>query len=457
MLIAIIVMNYCNEAASLLIILMVMKPYSALLGMAFVFLEGKKMAYTKKPLSMTILASSLMAILTTPAVQAEDAFIDALTNGKVSFSARVRYESVEQDNALKDADALTLRTTLGYKTGQFKGFSGFLELEDVSELGSDSYNSTTNGQGTYSVVADPDGTEVNQAYLQYNGFDTEFKFGRQELSYRNAPFHRHIGNVLWRQNHQSFDAFAVSNSALQDTKLSYAYINKVNTIFGDDRTVGTFIKDGVIDLDAHLLNAQYSGLPIGKLEAYGYFLDYDDNAALSSQTIGARLSGAQAVNEAVKVIYTAEYANQDDYKEGTMDEQDYYLFELGAKYKGWLAKVSHEVQEGDGTSSFKTPLGTNHAYQGWADQFLTTPAQGLEDTYFTVVGNVMGAKLVAAYHDFKTDQGNLDAGDEFDILLQKTFAKHYTLGVKYADYNADDEFSSTVDTEKFWLYGQVKF
>ncbi len=415
------------------------------------------MAIMKKPVSMTLLATAMSSIFTATAVQAELNFSEALTEGKVSFSARARYESVDQDNALDNADAFTLRTTLGYKTGQFKGFSGFVELEDVSELGSDSYNSTTNGQTAYSVVADPDGTEVNQAYLQYNGFGSEFKLGRQELSYRQAPFHRFIGNVLWRQNHQSFDAFSLSNTSIADTKLSYAYINKVNTIFGDDRNVGSFIKNGVIDLDAHLFNAQYSGLSVGKLEAYGYLLDYEDAKTSSSQTFGLRLSGAQPVNDDVKVIYTAEYASQDDYKDGTMDEQGYYLVELGAKYKGWLAKLSHEVQEGDGVSSFKTPLGTNHAYQGWADQFLTTPAQGLEDTYITVVGNLLGMKLVAAYHDFETDEGGLDAGSEIDVLLQKSFAKYYTVGVKFADYNADDEYAATVDTQKFWLFGQVKF
>lgn len=415
------------------------------------------MAIMKKPVSMTLLATAMSSIFTATAVQAELNFSEALTEGKVSFSARARYESVDQDNALDNADAFTLRTTLGYKTGQFKGFSGFVELEDVSELGSDSYNSTTNGQTAYSVVADPDGTEVNQAYLQYNGFGSEFKLGRQELSYRQAPFHRFIGNVLWRQNHQSFDAFSLSNTSIADTKLSYAYINKVNTIFGDDRNVGSFIKNGVIDLDAHLFNAQYSGLSVGKLEAYGYLLDYEDAKTSSSQTFGLRLSGAQPFNDDVKVIYTAEYASQDDYKDGTMDEQGYYLVELGAKYKGWLAKLSHEVQEGDGVSSFKTPLGTNHAYQGWADQFLTTPAQGLEDTYITVVGNLLGMKLVAAYHDFETDEGGLDAGSEIDVLLQKSFAKYYTVGVKFADYNADDEYAATVDTQKFWLFGQVKF
>jgi hypothetical protein len=123
-----------------------------------------------------------------------------------------------------------------------------------------------------------------------------------------------------------------------------------------------------------------------------------------------------------------------------------------------MAKLSYEVQEGDGTDSFKTPLGTNHAFQGWADQFLNTPAQGLKDAYLTVVGNVIfGAKLIVSYHDFETDQDSLDAGNELDVLLEKTFNQHYTVGVKYADYQADDEFPSLVDTEKFWVYGQVKF
>jgi len=403
------------------------------------------------------LAASIGAIVSLPSTaMAEDAFFEALTGGKVSFSARARYETVDQDNALKDADAFTVRTTLGYKTGSFHGFSAFAEVEDVSDLGSDDYNNTTNGEGTYSVIADPDGTEVNQAYLQYNGFDTEVKFGRQEITYRNAPFHRFVGNVLWRQNHQSFDAFSFSNTSFADTTINYAYIDEVHTIFGDDRDAG-IIKGGDIDLDAHLVNLKYSGLSAGKLEAYGYFLDYNDNEAASSQTLGLRFNGAQPVNDDWKVIYTAEYANQDDYQDGTMDDQSYFLGEVGAKYKGWLAKLSYELQEGDGTDSFKTPLGTNHAFQGWADQFLTTPAAGLEDTYVTVVGKVLGAKVVAVYHDFETDKGSEDAGEEFDILVAKTFNKHYTVGAKYSDYNAGHASVGKVDTEKFWLFGQVKF
>ena len=212
-------------------------------------------------------------------------------------------------------------------------------------------------------------------------------------------------------------------------------------------------------MNSHLFNVQYSGLSIGKLEAYSYLLDYEDAAKdnpNSTATYGLRLSGAKPINDSVTAVYTAEYATQHDYADGKMDPQDYYLVELGGKYQGWFAKLSYEVQEGDGTYSFKTPLGTNHAFQGWADVFLTTPNAGLIDTYFTVVGNVAGAKLIAVYHDFETDKGSLDAGNEFDVMLQKTFMEHYTLGISYADYNADKDFGG-VDTDKFWLYGQLKF
>jgi hypothetical protein len=415
----------------------------------------------KKLTALTVMATGLSSFAFVPsAVQAEDAFMEALTGGKVSFSARARYENVDQDGIDKEADAYTLRTTLGYQTGAFHGFSGFVEFEDVSHLGSDKFNAAgTNNEPSYPIVADPEGTEVNQAYLAYNNFDTTFKFGRQIVTFRGAPFHRFIGTVGWRQNWQTFDAFSIVNKSLPDTTLSYAYLNQVHTIFGEDRTVAPILNDGDIDMDSHLFNIQYSGLPVGSLEGYAYLLDYEDapdNNKNSTATYGLRLAGAQAVNDAFKVIYTAEYATQDDYADGQMDQQDYYLLELGGKYKGWLLKLSHEVQEGDGVDAFRTPLGTNHAYQGWADKFLSTPVQGLEDTYVTLVGHIMGAKLVAAYHDFETDENSLDAGEEFDIMLAKTFKKHYTLGVKYADYNADDEFGLT-DTEKFWLWGQVKF
>ena len=44
------------------------------------------------------------------------------------------------------------------------------------------------------------------------------------------------------------------------------------------------------------------------------------------------------------------------------------------------------VEQLDGrglNKTFDTPLGTNHAFQGWADLFLITPADGIRDVFGT--------------------------------------------------------------------------
>ena len=89
---------------------------------------------------MQVAALSTLAL---PAF-AGDSFMDALTGGKPSLDVRYRYESVDQNNALKNADASTLRLRFGYETGEYKGFGVMLEGEHLSAIGDDDYNSTTN-------------------------------------------------------------------------------------------------------------------------------------------------------------------------------------------------------------------------------------------------------------------------------------------------------------------------
>ena len=44
----------------------------------------------------------------------------------------------------------------------------------------------------------------------------------------------------------------------------------------------------------------------------------------------------------------------------------------------------------DGKVAFNTPLATKHKFNGWADKFLGTPKEGLEDVYLTAKGKVSG-------------------------------------------------------------------
>lgn len=373
---------------------------------------------------------------------------EAIAGGKAGLDLRYRYERVEQDNPLRDANASTLRTRLNYATGAFEGFAAFIEFDDVRVLGSERYNNATglpSAQTQYSVVADPEGTEVNQAFLSYAGFpDSLLKLGRQRIIYDNARF---IGNVGWRQNEQTYDAFSVVNGSLADTQLSYAYIDKVNRIFGEDSP------NGETDMKSHLLNLGYSGFEAGKLSLYGYFLEYADAPAASNRTLGARFAGGYSLEGDNRLLYTLEYAKQDDYKRGASNiDADYYLLELGARVSGVTALVGHEVLGVDG-SAFSTPLATAHAFNGWADVFLATPADGLRDTYFKLSGAFAGTGLAAAYHDFAADRGGDDYGTEINLQATRSFGRVNMLA-KYARYSADD---FATDTSKFWLMAQVAF
>ncbi len=382
--------------------------------------------------------------LITPAVAA-DSFTDALTGGKASVDIRLRYETVEQNNALQDADALTVRTRLGYRTGDFMGFSAFVEAEDVTPLMDEDYNDTLNGNTLYSVIADPDVTEINRASISYAGFaGTTLSYGRQRIILDNARF---VGNVGWRQNEQTFDGLLVENSSLADTALSYAYLTNVNTITGGD-----------VDVRVHLLNGSYSGFALGTLTGYGYFIENRSAPSTSSQTLGLRFSGKHMLSEEMKLLYTAEYAKQQDYKSGASGiDADYTFLEGGMWTPMLTVKLGYEILGNDTVSGFETPLATKHAFNGWTDQFLNTPTNGLKDVYILATGKVAGIKLLGVIHEFEEDRGGLDLGSEWGVLAAKKFGKHYNAGIKYASYSAGDVTAGKVDTDKLWLWGGLNF
>jgi hypothetical protein len=107
--------------------------------------------------------------------------------------------------------------------------------------------------------------------------------GRQRIVFGDARF---VGNAPWRQHEQTFDALLVLNSSLPATTLGYAYVSRVNRMFGPDSPIGIY------DSHSHLFNAVYSGfLPVLKLESYAYLLDFDQASTLSTATYGFRGDG----------------------------------------------------------------------------------------------------------------------------------------------------------------------
>lgn len=384
------------------------------------------------------LAVAVALALMNPAVWADDAPADlaaAIAGGKVNLDLRLRYETVEQNNPLDDADAVTVRTRLGYTTKPWHALSAFVEMENTSAL-IDDYAPATPG---HSVVADPEGSEVNQYGLRYAGVPgLAAALGRSKLILDNA---RWIGNVGWRQNEQTFDGAFLKYRGLSTLTGQYAYLSNVNTITATNA-----------DLDGHLFNLAWAVLPQLTLTAYAYLLDYAPASTADVDTIGLRASGKIALGGAVKLIYAAEYAQQDAETATDDFSADYLLAELGVGFKPVTVTLGYEVLgSDDGFYGLQTPLATKHAFQGWADVYLSTPATGVKDLYVSAQGELGPVKLAAVYHEFRADEaapGLDDYGSEIDLSAGMKLAGKLSGLLKYASYSADD---FGVDTDKLWM------
>ena len=358
---------------------------------------------------------------------------------------RLRYEAVNQDNALRDADALTLRSRLGYKSPTWDGFSALIEVEDSTSL-IDDFSVPPAGvrTGQYSVIADPEVTEIDQAFVQYSNAVVTAKLGRQAFT---LDGHRFVGHVGWRQDRQTFDGLVVSAKPSESWTMTAAYINKRNRIFAEEAD---------IDSEDIILNTAYQ-TKLGKLVGYGYLLEQDDNASSELDTYGVSLSGAKPLTD-TKILYEVEYATQD--KAGAFDT-DYIKLEGGVVYAGLTTKLGMEILGSDGgQTGFATPLATLHKFNGWSDQFLATPNAGLEDLYFSVAGALAGGQWLAVYHDFSADvalEGNRDLGDELNLQYTRGINKYFSAGIKFSAYSAGNSVFGKVDTDKLWLWAGAKF
>ncbi len=379
----------------------------------------------KKIAGNSVVALAVAVSLNTAVISSVQAagFNEAMTGGTFKGSLRPRIEFVDQENISDNAQATTVRGAFQYTTGAWKGLQLKAELEAVMGIGSEKYNSTANDKDQYPTVADPSGGHFNRMFLFHKAENYTAGYGRDEIIYDNW---RWVGNVGWRQNHQTFNSAKIDGSA---GAISYhaAYVTKRYKI--TQYATGEDLKS------SYFLNGGYD-LSFGKLSAYYYGYEFDNGTNVATQTYGASLSGAPG-----SFIYRAELATQkrDLANAGTDASASYYHLIAGMKVAKMKFLLGYELLGSDsGNYSVKADFGTNHKFNGFADQFLSTPDAGLKDSYATAVVPVAGMKFVATYHVFKPDNTSSfdEYGTEFDLVLAKKMSKQVSLLAKYAGYSA---------------------
>jgi hypothetical protein len=326
-------------------------------------------------------------------------------------------------------------------------WSGFTEFDYIGEVLLHEFNNlggSSPDRNRYPVVADPKGPDLNQLYLDYDGFvDSKLRVGRQRINLDNQRF---VGGVGWRQNEQTFDSASLMYGGLPKTNLFYSYVTAVRRVFGDE------VPAGRNDTDTHLLNGSIGLNGDWTLTPYVYYIDNADVASFSTSTIGARLTGGIAVGKS-KLNVEAELATQSDAANNPVSYDAQYI-NLGASWvlsNGLSLGLSWESLGGDTSTagaSFRTPLATLHPFQGWADQFLTTPDEGIDDFYVTVAYKMDDWTFTGVYHDFSAQAGSQDWGTEIDLSANLRLGEHYALLFKAALYDARQH---AADTSKVWI------
>jgi hypothetical protein len=418
------------------------------------------MQFNKKILSIALLSAFSWQAIAAESVGAVS-ISEAITDGKFSGNFKFRYEYVDQDGFAETADAWTLRTLVGYETKPLNGFSVNAEVYALTPF-NDDYNDIKKGdpiasRRAFPVIADPEDYDFHQIYAQYKDKAHQVRLGRQSFVLDNWRF---VGDVRFRQNWQVMNGLSYVNTSLPKTTISVAHFEQV-------KQITTKIQDANIDI----INAKYAITPTTNAVGYGYLIDWDGRAlaATSTKTFGARLTGAEKINDTWKALFTAEYAKQDDYKDGSKNiDNHYYWVGAGLDYKGWFLTLNQEKLSGNSNGrAFQTPLGTNHLFTGWSDLFLTTPNQGIEDTILIAGGKLMDATIKAEYHfinsdrDFNTAGGGTgdSFGKEFDLGVYYKFNKKLLGSFEYANFKEDDVAATgrKRDTEKFWLTAMYSF
>ena len=392
------------------------------------------------------------SILSSAPTYAQDLFDSLNIN---SFGdVRLRYHTVDQEALPDTSEALSLRIKAGLEYNIFEKSTVLIEIEGSENL-IENFNDTLNDEITRPIISDPENFHINRLQFQTDLIpNTRLTLGRQTIALDDWRF---IGHWNFRQNEQSFDAARIE-SQIGPGLLNAAYVGRVQRQFGNDSPVGEF------DGDSAIIN--YGVItPAGRLVAFYYGLDLETGeeanrlSNLSSATTGVRLNGRHKWTD-WGVSWDASIAQQTDFADNPNDYSALYAAgQLGVEYRNYDFSVKAELLGSDNGQAVQTPLGTLHRLNGIADQFLTTPDDGLRDISVSAgyklrnIGVFEDVRAKAQYHWFESDVFNRNFGQEIDIGLSGKW-KNIRFGLEYADYKADG-FSS--DTQVFILSTEFNF
>lgn len=355
---------------------------------------------------------------------------------KPTLDVLARYEVRDVGN-LDTSHSGTVRARPGLLLSHDSGFNAFVEGEFTGAVvrdytvGNPQITPFNPGQ---TPIADPQNAELNRFHLGYKKDGFGIQAGRLRLVRQNAAF---IGNVIWRQNEQTFDAAEISYNK-DGLAASYAYSNRAQRIFGASAPNPLKAFEG----DFHFFDVEKKLEGKSSVGGYVYAIDIDNQANVGeSFTAGAFYKGGGWHLEAA-------YQGGESNLVGGDNEYDAlyghvkYTFQAGP---GKLTLATEYLQD-----NVKTPFSTVHKFNGFADAFIgqriglnkANGWNGISDVYAVYAMKGLPGDIVLKLfgHGFWDQDFDQFYGYEADAVVVKKFSKNITALGKFAYFNSDSAF-----------------
>lgn len=380
---------------------------------------------------------------------------------KVSFSAEIRARSEYENrdfNSGKDAFMFTgLRTRLGVSFNPSDNLTGFIQIQDSRNLGSEP-----------STLSDTKNLDLHQAYFEVKnifGLPLSFKGGRMEF---NLGPQRLIGAVGWSNIGRSFDGgfFTYKTSKIN----IHAFGFQINESFleGDSLDQGL----GGIYADLNIVE-NYSIQPFVLVE------NIMKTENLDRYTIGFYVKGNSG-----NFFHETEFAYQTGRILASGRNQDIgammAALNIGYKFGGahnpalilGIDYLSGDNNLGDNDyKTFNTLYATNHKYYGYMDFFVNLPQNtygaGLTDIHakfafqpFNIITAGLNFHVFNSSEDYTLLNGNSSKsfGTETDLTITYKSSDNLNVTGGFSLFTPGEIFEETKGSDtSTWMYLMAAF
>ncbi|HCS66358.1 MAG TPA: hypothetical protein DIW64_21080 [Cellvibrio sp.] len=388
---------------------------------------------------MKLLAANVIALTLSPCAL-------ALGEHEFDWGSRARYAHVDADNS-GQAASLLLRGSVESEWTDI--VSSTLEIDAVGTVLKDDHSDGERFNNE-PLIPDPQGADINQAFLSFNLDVANIHLGRQRINFDNQRFIG--GNGFW-QNEQTFDAVLGKFKLASNSNLTYSYIANANRIYGDDADESNSGREhdyenawrpaaflGDHKHHSHLARLEWNEWDYTRVVGYGYRIDNRDMPSVSNNTLGA----SYTLNYKASVIkYRVQIeAAQQNRSEVNADNLPYYLVDLGFGINTWELSTRYEILGANDGAAFITPLGSNHDFEGWADEIGNTPNSGVRNFSLGLLWRASPLRVETSYHFFKDDVGGNNIGREFDLDFVYKPARKHSVSLRLANFEPEGDSGS---------------